>query len=188
MHFKIKADGKTISELEKNEKIDKNLLRYFRCFIILINLLNRFPNKLQNIIFYKITTNRIWLRDSGPIYIIKSTVVPGTTNSLIEKYKNLDIIFSPEFLTERTAKLDIITQTRIILGGNSELTSKVRLLFEARFMNKNIISCHWPSGRLYFKDIIHLDNSIINWHMHIKFFFLHIELIKIIYLYNPIEI
>ena len=76
---------------------------------------------------------------SGPIYIIKSTVVPGTTNSLIEKYKNLDIIFSPEFLTERTAKLDIITQTRIILGGNSNLTSKVRKLFEARFMNKNII-------------------------------------------------
>jgi len=28
VHFKIKADGKIISELEKNEKIDKNLLRY----------------------------------------------------------------------------------------------------------------------------------------------------------------
>ena len=28
LHFKIKADGKIISELEKNEKIDKNLLRY----------------------------------------------------------------------------------------------------------------------------------------------------------------
>ena len=28
LHFKIKAHGKTISELEKNEKIDKNLLRY----------------------------------------------------------------------------------------------------------------------------------------------------------------
>ena len=27
IHFKIKADGKIISELEKNEKIDKNLLR-----------------------------------------------------------------------------------------------------------------------------------------------------------------
>ena len=61
---------------------------------------------------------------SGPIYIIKSTVVPGTTNSLIEKYKNLDIIFSPEFLTERTAKLDIITQTRIILGGNKRFNLK----------------------------------------------------------------
>lgn len=75
----------------------------------------------------------------GPVYIIKSTVVPGTTNSLIKKYCNLDIIFSPEFLTERTAKLDIITQTRIILGGNKEITKKVRKIFEARFMNKNII-------------------------------------------------
>ena len=28
IHFKIKANGKTLSELEKNEKIDKNLLRY----------------------------------------------------------------------------------------------------------------------------------------------------------------
>ena len=28
IHFKIKADGKIISELEKNEKIDKNLLSY----------------------------------------------------------------------------------------------------------------------------------------------------------------
>ena len=28
IHFKIKGNGKTISELEKNEKIDKNLLRY----------------------------------------------------------------------------------------------------------------------------------------------------------------
>ena len=28
IHFKIKADGKVVSELEKNEKIDKNLLRY----------------------------------------------------------------------------------------------------------------------------------------------------------------
>ena len=28
LQFKIKANGKTIYELEKNEKIDKNLLRY----------------------------------------------------------------------------------------------------------------------------------------------------------------
>ena len=28
IHFKIKANGKALSELEKNEKIDKNLLRY----------------------------------------------------------------------------------------------------------------------------------------------------------------
>ena len=28
MHFKIEGSGKTIDELEKNEIIDKNLLRY----------------------------------------------------------------------------------------------------------------------------------------------------------------
>ena len=28
IHFKIEGSGKTIAELEKNEKIDKNLLRY----------------------------------------------------------------------------------------------------------------------------------------------------------------
>ena len=28
IHFKIKGDGKIISQLEKSEKIDKNLLRY----------------------------------------------------------------------------------------------------------------------------------------------------------------
>ena len=28
IHFKIKADGKVISELEKNEAIDKKLIRY----------------------------------------------------------------------------------------------------------------------------------------------------------------
>ncbi len=28
LHFKLKGDGNIISELEKNERIDKNLLRY----------------------------------------------------------------------------------------------------------------------------------------------------------------
>jgi len=75
----------------------------------------------------------------GPIYIIKSTVIPGTTKNIQSNYPDLDIIFSPEFLTERTSKLDILTQTRIILGGDSILTNKVRKLFEQRFMNKTII-------------------------------------------------
>lgn len=75
---------------------------------------------------------------SDAIFIIKSTVLPGTTKKLIEKYK-LKIIFSPEFLTERTAKLDSLTQSRIILGGNKNLTKKVEKLFNERFSNKTII-------------------------------------------------
>ncbi len=75
----------------------------------------------------------------GPIYIIKSTIIPGTTNLLNEKFKNLKIIFSPEFLTERTAKLDILTQTRIIIGGDKDLTSEVRKIYDIRFKNKTVI-------------------------------------------------
>ena len=75
----------------------------------------------------------------GPIYILKSTVLSGTTKSLIKKYNNLDIIFSPEFLTERTAKLDMLTQARVVLGGTKKLCNKVKKLYEQRFMNRHYI-------------------------------------------------
>ena len=75
----------------------------------------------------------------GPIYIIKSTILPGTTKQLQNEYNDLDIIFSPEFLTQRTAKLDMLTQARIIFGGDNNLTKKVEELFTDRFMNRNII-------------------------------------------------
>ena len=75
----------------------------------------------------------------GPIYIIKSTILPGTTIRLMKEYPDLEIIFCPEFLTERTAKLDMLTQARIILGGEKGDTKKVKELFEQRFMNRHII-------------------------------------------------
>ena len=84
----------------------------------------------------------------GPIYIIKSTVLPGSTKKLQEKYPKLSIIFSPEFLTERTAKLDMLTQARIVLGGDNNLTNKAAELFEQRFMNKHIIKTDSTTAEL----------------------------------------
>ncbi len=75
----------------------------------------------------------------GPIYIIKSTVLPGTTEMIQRQYPHLNIIFSPEFLTERTAKLDMLTQARVIFGGDRELTNRVEELFSGRFMNRHFI-------------------------------------------------
>ena len=74
-----------------------------------------------------------------PIYIIKSTIIPGTTNTLINQHPEKKITFSPEFLTERTAKLDMLTQSRIILGGEKKLVDLVSELYIQRFKNKNII-------------------------------------------------
>jgi UDPglucose 6-dehydrogenase len=73
-----------------------------------------------------------------PIYILKSTVLPGTTSRLEKKF-NLDIVFCPEFLTEKTAKLDMLTQSRIVIGGVNYLVDKVKELFEARFGSKHYI-------------------------------------------------
>jgi UDPglucose 6-dehydrogenase len=84
----------------------------------------------------------------GPIYIIKSTILPGSTKNLQNQYPNLSIIFSPEFLTERTAKLDMLTQARIVLGGNNKLTNKAAKLFEQRFMNKHIIKTDSTTAEL----------------------------------------
>jgi len=72
------------------------------------------------------------------IFIIKSTVLPGTTEALSARF-GFNVVFSPEFLTERTAKLDILTQARIIIGGDLNLTQRVKDLFEERFMNKHFI-------------------------------------------------
>jgi nucleotide sugar dehydrogenase len=75
----------------------------------------------------------------GPIYIIKSTVSPGTTASLQDEYPNLNIVFSPEFLTERFAKLDMMMQARIIFGGSRKNTDKVEKLYNGRFKNRHFI-------------------------------------------------
>jgi nucleotide sugar dehydrogenase len=85
---------------------------------------------------------------SKPVYILKSTVLPGTTDQLSKKYSNIKIIFSPEFLTERTAKLDMLTQSRIILGGELSLTEKAKTLFNQRFKIKNIIQTDSKTAEL----------------------------------------
>ena len=67
------------------------------------------------------------------IMLLRSTVVPGSTRSVQEKFKNINIVFNPEFLTERSAKFDFINQSRIILGGKNSHTLKVSKLFKQRF-------------------------------------------------------
>jgi len=67
------------------------------------------------------------------IILIRSTVTPGTTRSLQNKYSNLNIVFNPEFLTERSAKFDFINQSRFILGGKNKHTTRVGDLMKWRF-------------------------------------------------------
>jgi len=74
------------------------------------------------------------------IFIIKSTVIPGTTTRYQNLYPEMRIVFNPEFLTERAANLDFINASRIVLGGNSEDVEKVAELYRDRFPYTKIIT------------------------------------------------
>ncbi len=71
--------------------------------------------------------------------IIKSTIPPSTTENLNKKYDSLNIIFNPEFLTERNAVKDFENQTRIILGGPRPVTTEVKTIFSKVFPKAHII-------------------------------------------------
>ena len=50
------------------------------------------------------------------IVVIKSTVLPGTTEMLQQKYPQHQILMNPEFLTEETADQDMLYPDRQIVG------------------------------------------------------------------------
>jgi len=74
-----------------------------------------------------------WDAINHPIILIRSTVTPGTTEKLQDKFSKLSLVFNPEFLTERSAKFDFINQARFILGGRKSDTESVAKLYKWRF-------------------------------------------------------
>ena len=70
--------------------------------------------------------------------IIRSTVTPGTTRGLQQEYHQLNLLFNPEFLTERSANFDFINQSRFIIGSGDSMSSasgaeSFEQLLKARF-------------------------------------------------------
>ena len=68
-----------------------------------------------------------------PIILLRSTIVPGTSQEFANKFPGLRFVFNPEFLTERSANFDFLSQTRYVLGGNNQDTSDVAELYRDRF-------------------------------------------------------
>jgi UDPglucose 6-dehydrogenase len=95
-------------------------------------------NGEQDISYIENFFSNIGLYNTDAVFILKSTVLPGTTKQLVSKH-NFNIVFCPEFLTEKTAKLDMLTQSRIVIGGEAQHTEKVLELFKARFGQKHYI-------------------------------------------------
>jgi UDPglucose 6-dehydrogenase len=90
------------------------------------------------------------------VVLIRSTVVPGTTRKLAKKYSRLNLVFNPEFLTERSAKFDFINQSRFIIGGRTHTpeiprweVSAVASLFKHRFGESTpIVMCNFETAEI----------------------------------------
>jgi nucleotide sugar dehydrogenase len=125
--------------------------------------------------------NEIKNIQSNSIFIIKSTVSIGTTSYLKSKYPNFHIVHSPEFLTARTAKIDFITPSRVIVGypknfytNLHHVPNSVIDLFKNRFpgvnsflmnseeseMVKYAANCFFATKISFFNEIKLLSNKL----------------------------
>jgi UDPglucose 6-dehydrogenase len=66
---------------------------------------------------------------SGKIFVIKSTVIPETTNNYQKLYPNNNYAFNPEFLTEKNANEDFLNSSRIVLGGHETVVKVLENLY-----------------------------------------------------------
>ena len=89
--------------------------------------------------------------------VVKSTIPPGTTKKWNEKFKNLQIVFNPEFLTEANSINDFKNQTRIIIGGPKKASSKVRRIFTKAFPKVKIIK----TDSTYAEMVKYVTNSFL---------------------------
>ena len=92
--------------------------------------------------------NRCKRRSSEPIFVLKSTVVPGTMETLCKDFPDLNLVFSPEFLTERYARLDFINSARVVLGGDQKHVNKVADLLRPRFPGAKFITTDFATSQL----------------------------------------
>jgi len=72
------------------------------------------------------------LRPKG-IIVIKSTVIPGTTQDYQNKYPNLKFVFNPEFLTTASADQDFLYPDKIAIGytqGNKKFAQQLSEIYK----------------------------------------------------------
>jgi len=72
-------------------------------------------------------------QNSNSVIVIKSTIPAGTCETLSQLYRLNNIVFNPEFLSQRTAMEDFVNQQELYLAGKKENTLKVRNLYETFF-------------------------------------------------------
>jgi len=107
---------------------------------------NKIDLTIMDQVFAKISDYNDKNPTNDSVYILKSTIIPGTTQRLSEMFANLELVFNPEFLTERSARLDFINASRVVLGGNEKAVDRVADLYRSRFPYVTIVKTDTSSA------------------------------------------
>lgn len=87
--------------------------------------------------------------NTDKIIVIKSTVVPGTTERLEKQYPRSNFCFNPEFLTEAHWDHDFINPDRTIIGASNDLISRrVAFVYRIRFPDAPIFQTDPTSAEI----------------------------------------
>ncbi len=75
-------------------------------------------------------------KGTDKIAIVKSTVLPGLTQSFIKKYPKVNWAMNPEFLTQNNANYDFMHPARTVIGASSKkVGERIKALYQTIYPN-----------------------------------------------------
>ena len=103
--YDIKKVSNSLEEIAKTDL----------CFICVPTPTNRGKQDISAIINTLVTLQKHKFKG---VHVIKSTILPSSTNYIQKLFPKARIIHNPEFLTERTASKDFVSLKRTVIGGH----------------------------------------------------------------------
>tara|TARA_R110002020_G_scaffold339183_3_gene554356 strand:+ start:9022 stop:9897 length:876 start_codon:yes stop_codon:yes gene_type:complete len=97
-----------------------------------LTILDQVITQINTIIINKKLDNKL--------IVLKSTIIPGTTENYCKLFPRLKFVFNPEFLSEKTAIFDFNNPSRIVIGGSDECCENLKFLYKRRFPHVKIIT------------------------------------------------
>jgi UDPglucose 6-dehydrogenase len=124
--FRFKGHDVYVNDLKRHKR-EKNYDKKFlmdSCGLVFVCVPT--PSKLDgslNIVYVEQAVKELYnVRrhgDDNPIIVIKSTVIPGTTLRLANRFPALEFASNPEFLQMKHALHDFLHPERIVIGARS---------------------------------------------------------------------
>jgi nucleotide sugar dehydrogenase len=107
------------------------------------------------------------VKSKSNIVIIKSTIQPGTTHVLMNKFQDkLEIVFCPEFLKEHTYKEDMYNADFCLVGSDN-IDTKVSDVMRTLYKHKAIdVICRSPEECELFKYTVNVFLAVKVWYFN----------------------